>query len=116
MALLELLLVTMDFRQRGLRVLAGEDAQVGKALAMFRETHRHDGDGGDPRMPRAQLHDGLGENGSVVPARADDQLRVDLDTRFAEPVDLLHDAARFRILHHADPDLRVGGVHGDVER
>jgi hypothetical protein len=101
--------------QRGDRVLSGVRAKLRQAPAVLRQTHRHDRDRLHLRMPRRQILDRLREHRAVIDARADHELRVHLDPRLGEPVDLLQDQTRLRILHEPHAHVGIGCVHRDVE-
>ena len=113
----ELALPALDGAHEGARLLHRDRAQIGEPLAVAREPDRHHRGGRHRGMEPGQLVHGAVEVRAVVPARAQHDLRVHGDARLGEP---LHH--RQQLAAHPWPaeqgvaQLRVGGVHRDVER
>src|SRR5262249_47045849 len=60
--------------------------------------------------------DGSIEMHSIIEARTEHDLAVELDTLAGQPGDLLHHTVIFRISQHDGAKLRLGCMNGDVQR
>ncbi len=115
----ETLLPAGDPRHHRARLLMRERAHRRQRadlehVVVLGEADRHDGDRLDGRTERRKLADAALQLVAVVDAGAQHQLGVTADTNAAQPLDLLHDLAGARAIHHLAPQLGIGGVDGNV--
>ena len=102
-----------DRRARLLRRIGGEG---GELFAVAGETYRHDGNAAHMRVkPRKVLQRAL-QRRAVVPARHGDDLTLHEDTGFGKPAENVHDLPAARVADELCAQLRIGRVHGDIQR
>ena len=81
------------------------------------ESHRHHRRRRDRRVERGELANGPLELDTVVPARAEHDLRVHPDPGARQPCHERHEVAfHARLPQQPVAELGIGGVHRDIER
>ena len=93
----------------------GVGAQGEEPFPVLCQTHGHDGAAGNARAHSHQILHGPLEGGPVVEAGTGHHLAVHLDARLREAPHDVHAAPGEAVAHHLYPQLRVGGVDGDVD-
>ena len=85
-------------------------------VIVVREADGHHGQRKDPLAPTIEVLDRATENLTVVDFRAQYHLGVTPDMGSLEPVEVLVDLSRSWIHEHHASGLRIGRVHGHVQR
>ena len=110
------LLKGRDHFQKRPGFLPGKRPQREQPLPEFGQPHRHQrsrfGGGGQ----RAQVIQGAHQGFAVILLRADHDLTVEVDARFLQPGQPLHNIPGEAVVHQPAAQLRVGGVDADIQR
>ena len=96
----------------GLGIISGQRIE---ALAVAGQAAGHRRDAGRRRVQGAQVLQRFFQRRAVVHAPAEHQLKVHLDARLGKAVEVRQHLARVLVGHHPHPQVRVGGVHRDVD-
>ena len=93
--------------------IGGERRQ---AFPVAGEPHRHDGNAAHMRIKSGKIFQRALQRRTVVPARHGDDLAFHENARRGEPVQDIHDLFSAQIADELCAQLRVGCMHGDVQR